>query len=152
MSRCWKTMSNRTMRIKLTRMRIRRDPLCPLWGFAGGSEERIGGSLKELRPDPRRQGSGRTLHAFGGDSLLMFADGGHHCGTGLSEVSGSLSFSPSFLHCLQRGASRRRTGVRQSFYLLSFPLVFSSSPILRFENGSDFGGDASEVQVLGQGL
>jgi hypothetical protein len=52
-------------------------------------------ALKELRPDPRQQGSGRTLHAFGGNLLLMFAGGGHRCGTGVSEVSWFFTFPRS---------------------------------------------------------
>ncbi len=83
---------------------------------------------------------------------MIFGGGGHHCGTGLSKISGSLfsrvagskipgnlrilkfpggSLSSSLcsLLCLQRGALRRRTGpvcyginVRQSF----IPFVLSS--------------------------
>ena len=59
----WQTkkdgVTNRTTKDCLT-------PALPLRGLAGGNEERIGGRLEELRPDPRQQGSGRTLHAFGG--------------------------------------------------------------------------------------
>ena len=63
---------------------------------------------------PRKKGSGRTLHACGGDSLLMFGDGGHHCGTDLSEISGSL---------FSRAAGSKIPG---NFSILKFPGKFLS--------------------------
>ena len=63
-----------------------KDCLTPALPPFGGSLEAIKRgleeALKELRPDPRQQGSGRTLHAFGGNSLLIFPKGGYRCGTG----------------------------------------------------------------------
>ena len=48
-----------------------------------------------LRQAPRKTGSARTLHAFGGDSLLMFTSGGHRCGTGMREISWFFTFPRS---------------------------------------------------------
>jgi len=76
-------------------------------------------ALKELRPDPRQQGSGRTLHAFGGNSPFMYPGGGGRSGTGLGEISGSLS---------SRAAGSKIPG---NFSLLKFPgsLLASSYPL-----------------------
>ena len=147
--------TQRTEKIVLTFIPHQAGPVPPpLGGSLEALKRGLEEALKELRPDPRQQGSGRTLHAFGGDSLLIFGDGGHHCGTGLSERSVSLPsraagskipgnfrllkfpgsllvFSPASLLCLQRGALRRRTGVRQSFAVSSVSRLTSRKGVKR---------------------